>query len=174
MNLTKWFLIATFSTLSINAYAAGCPADLPESARAAVEQDNWKILDPFDLQQVDAKIFRNNHQGQCPGIAMGNFYPRADSSYLIALVQTDDKKNLTEKLVLVTQKKGRTDTSVVVPPTQVEKPSVVWKLVPGHYVGIDGTRAHISRDSFIYEQVNSTATQYYYDGSHLKSFVISR
>jgi hypothetical protein len=174
MNLTKLLLIATFSALPISAHAAGCPTDLPESARAAVEQDNWKILDPFDLQQTDAKVFKNNHQGQCPGIAIGNFYPKADSSYLIALVQSDGQNNLTEKLVLVTQKKGRTETAVVIPPTQVTKPSVVWKLAPGHYAGVDGTHAHISRDSFIYEQINATAKQFYYDGSHLKSFLISR
>lgn len=174
MNLPKWLLIAIFVTISTHARAELCPTDLPESARAAVEQDNWKILQPLDLSIADAKIFRNTHQGQCPGVAVGNFYPKADSSFLVALIQQDNHNNLTEELVLVTMKKGQTETTVAIPPTQVTKPSVVWKLGPGHYAGIDGTRAHITRDSFVYEQIISTAKQFYYDGTHLRSFVISK
>jgi len=174
MNLPKWLLIALLLAVTARTRAESCPTDLPDSARAAVEKDNWKILQPLDLPITDAKMFRNAHQGQCPGVAAGNFYPKADSSFLVALIQQDDPKTLTEKLVLVTLKKGQMQTAEAIPPTQVTKPSVVWKLAPGHYAGIDGTRAHLSRDSFVYEQIVSTATQFYYDGSHLRSFVISK
>jgi hypothetical protein len=174
MNFPKWLVLAMFAVISTHAFAEGCPSDLPESARAVVEQGNWKVVQPLDLPVSDARIFKNAHQGQCPGVAAGNFYSKADSSFLVALIQQDSQNNLIEKLVLVTLKKGRMDTIETIPPTQVTKPSVVWKLPPGHYAGVDGTRAHISRDSFVYEQVISTATQYYYDGSHLRSFIISR
>ena len=174
MNLKAWLLVATLAVFSTQTRADGCLADMPDSARAAVEQDNWKVLQPLDLTMSDAKIFKNAHQGQCPGVAAGNFHPKADSSFLVALLHQDEQKNLTENLVLVTRKKGRTETEVVVPPTQVTEPSVVWKLAPGHYVGVDGTRAKISRDSFIYEQIDSSARQFYYEGNHLLSFVISR
>jgi len=49
----------------------------------------------------------------------------------------------------------------------------VWKLPPGHYAGVDGKRASISRDSFVFEKVASSATQFYYQGSKLQSFIIS-
>ena len=52
--------------------------------------------------------------------------------------------------------------------------AVVWKLPRGRWRGIDGTIASISQDSFVSEQIISTATQYYYDGKHLKSFPLSR
>lgn len=174
MKLKTWLLIATFAMISAQARAEGCLSDMPDSARAAVELDNWKILQPLDLSMADAKIFKNAHQGQCPGVAAGDFFPKADSSYLVALVQQDGQKNLTEKLVLVTLKKGRTETEVVIPPAPVTIPSVVWKLGPGHYAGVDGTHTKLSRDSFVYEQIDSSAKQFYYEGSHLHSFVISR
>ena len=174
MNLPKCLLIALLLAVSTHSRAEGCPTDLPDSARAAVEQDSWKILQPLDLPMADAKMFKNAHQGQCPGVAAGNFYPKADSSFLVALIQQDDNKNLTEKLVLVTLRKGQMETAEAIPPTPVTKPSVVWKIGPGHYAGIDGARAHISRDSFVYEQIVSTAKQFYYDGTHLRSFVISK
>ena len=62
---------------------------------------------------------------------------------------------------------------ILVNPMQVATPSVVWKLQPGHYAGVDGTRVHLSRDSFVYEEIASSAKQFYYKGTHLDSFPIS-
>ena len=64
--------------------------------------------------------------------------------------------------------------SVIIPPAAVNAIAVVWKLPRGRWRGIDGTIASISHDSFVSEQIISTATQYYYDGKHLKSFPLSR
>jgi hypothetical protein len=64
-------------------------------------------------------------------------------------------------------------TEVVVSPFEVTTPFVVWKLPRGHYAGVDGKSAEISRDSFVFEKVASSAKQFYYHGSHLESFVIS-
>ena len=99
MNLPKWLIVALFVVISTQVRAEGCPSDLPESARAALEQGNWKVLQPLDLPIADAKIFKNAHQGQCPGVAAGNFYPKGDSSFLVALIQQDAQNNVTEKLV---------------------------------------------------------------------------
>jgi hypothetical protein len=146
---------------------------MPESLKSSVEQDNWKIVQPGDVPQDDWKLWKNTHQGQCPGVAVGNFFPKADSSYIIALIQQDSQKRLLEQVLLVTLKKGQPSTAVVVSPILVTGPSFVWKLPPGHYAGVDGTKASISRDSFVYEKVASSAKQFYYQGSNLKSFVIS-
>jgi hypothetical protein len=146
---------------------------MPESLKSTVEQDNWKIVQPGDIPQDDWKLWKNTHQGQCPGVAVGNFFPKANSSFVVALVQEDDQKKMLEKLLLVTLKKGQSATEIVVSPIQVASPSVVWKLPPGHYAGVDGTKAGISRDSFVFEKVASSAKQFYYQGSHLQSFAIS-
>jgi hypothetical protein len=147
---------------------------MPGTMKSTVEQDNWTILQPQDLPIGDLKIWKNAHPGQCPGVAVGNFFPKADTSFLVALIQGTDPKNLQEKVLLLNQKKDRSETIVIVSPTLVNTPSVVWKLPPGHYAGIDGTKAAISRDSFVVQTINSTAEQFYYQGSRLRSFVISR
>ena len=172
----RFNLILAVMVLSIaatQARAADCLSNLPESLRSTVEQDHWKILSPFDLPTDDWKLWKNAHQGQCPGVAVGNFYPKTDSSFIVALIQGDDPKNLLEKIVLLTEKKGQLITEIVVNPIQTASLSVVWKLSPGHYAGVDGKRASISRDSFVYEKIASSATQFYYQGSNLKSFPIS-
>jgi hypothetical protein len=172
-SLTRAILIAMLVSVSAHARAEDCLSGLPDSLRSSVEQDHWKILSPFDIPTADWKLWKNAHQGQCPGVAVGNFFPKTDSSFVVALIQGDDSKNLLEKVVLLTEKKGQTITEIVVSPTQVAGPALVWKLPPGHYGGVDGTRADISRDSFVFEQVASSAKQFYYKGNHLNSFPIS-
>jgi hypothetical protein len=172
-NLARWILIAMSFLVSAHLRAEDCLSGLPDTLRSAVEQDHWKILSPFDIPSNDWKLWKNTHQGQCPGVAVGNFFPKADSSFVVALIQGEDPKNLLEKVVLLTEKKGQTITEIVVNPVQVAGPSLVWKLPPGHYAGVDGKRAAISRDSFVFEKVASSATQFYYQGSKLQSFIIS-
>jgi hypothetical protein len=172
-NLIRWTLVAVLFSASTHARAEDCLSGLPESLRSAVEQDHWKILSPFDIPSADWKLWKNAHQGQCPGVAVGNFFPKTNSSFVVALIQGDDPKNLLEKVVLLAEKKGQPITEILVNPAQVASPSLVWKLPPGHYAGVDGKRAEISRDSFVFEKVASSATQYYYHGSKLQSFIIS-
>jgi len=173
MNLARGILIAILLSVSTNVWAEDCLSGLPDSLRSSVEQDHWKILSPFDIPTNDWKLWKNAHQGQCPGVAVGNFFPKTDSSFVVALIQGEDPKNLLEKVVLLTEKKGQTITEIIVNPAQVASPSLVWKLPPGHYAGVDGKRAAISRDSFIVEKIASSATQFYFQGSKVQSFVIS-
>jgi len=174
MGLSKWILIAALFAVSAHTYAEPCLSGLPDSARAAVEQDNWTIVQREDLSEADQRVWKNGHPGECPGVAAGNFSPRAKSSFIVALIQRDFQKNLTEKVVLVTMKKDRSETELAVTTISIATPYVVWKLPKGRYLGIDGTKASISRNSFVFEKLVGPASQYYYDGSRLKTFVISR
>lgn len=175
MTLPKLALIAIVCLIvaPTHARALDCLNGMPETFKSAVEQDNWKIVEPGDIPTDDWKLWKNAHQGQCPGVAVGNFFPKTNSSFIVALIQGDDAKGFLEKVVLVTTKKGQTITEIVVNPIQTKTPSVVWKLPPGHYAGVDGTTAGISRDSFVVEKVSASASQFYYQGSNLKSFSIS-
>src|SRR5260370_17348164 len=154
-NLRRAILIATLLSASPHLRAEDCLSGLPDTLRVAVEEDNWKTLSPFDMPSNDWKLWKNAHQGQCPGVGAGNFYPKTDSSFVVALIQGEDPKNLLEKVVLLTEKKGQTVTEIVVNPVQAATLSVVWKLPPGHYAAVDGKRASISRDSFAFEKVAS-------------------
>lgn len=174
MKLNKWVIVAILVSSAVHSRAESCLNSMPDSVRSTVEQDNWTILQPQDLPGADLKIWKNAHPGRCPGVAIGNFFPKADTSFLVALIQGKDPKNLLEKVLLIAQKKDRSETMVVVSPIQIISPSVIWKLSPGHYAGIDGTKAAISRDSFVVQTINSSAKQFYYQGTRLQSFVISR
>jgi hypothetical protein len=176
MGLVKsvfFVLTVVFLSASSRLWAQDCLNGLPMSLQSTVEQGGWKIVQPGDVPMDDWKLWKNAHQGQCPGVAVGNFFPKADSSYIVALIQEDGDKRFLEQVLLVAMKKGQPVTEVAVSPVQVTSPSVVWKLGPGHYAGVDGSKASISRDSFIYEKIASSARQFYYQGSNLKSFVIS-
>ena len=170
--VAKSILAAIFFSASTHLQAQDCLSGLSDSLRSTVEQDNWKIVQPGDVPQADWKLWKNAHQGQCPGVAVGNFGPKADSSFVIALIQGDEK-NMLEQVLFVTTKKGQSATAVVVSPAHVTTPYVVWRIAPGHYAGVDGTTASISRDSFVYENVASTAKQFYYKGKGFESFTIS-
>jgi hypothetical protein len=124
MNLLKLILLALL--IPISAHAQDCLSNLPASLKSTLEQDNWKIVQPGDIPMDDWKLWKNAHQGQCPGVAPGNFASKDD--FAVALIQQDDQKKILEKLILVTQKKGQPITEVVVPPTQVTNAAVVWKL----------------------------------------------
>jgi hypothetical protein len=174
MSFYKGMLLAILTCLTTYSRAENCLSNLPQSVRSAVEQDNWTIVQPQDLSGNDPQIFRVNHPGECPGVSVGNFYPKGKSSFLVALIQKGDQKNQLEKLTLVFFKKNLPTTETVVLPTQVVDPYVVWKLRPGHYQDLYGKKTTISRESFVYEKLVGPATQLYYDGTHLKSFVISR
>jgi hypothetical protein len=174
MSLYKGMLLAIFICYGRYSQAENCLSNLPQSVISAVEQDNWTILQPQDLAGNDPQVFKVNHPGECPGVVAGNFYPKGKTSFLVATIQQDNQKNLLEKLTLVYIKKDHPITGVVVPPNQVAAPYVVWKLHPGHYQDLYGKKTTISRESFVYEKLVGPANQFYYDGTRLKSFVISR
>src|SRR5271154_5462721 len=100
MTVTKLLLAAIFFSISTHAWTQDCLSGLPESLRSTVEQDNWKIVQPGDVPQDDWKLWKNTHQGQCPGVAVGNFFPKADSSFVVALIQQRDQKTMLEQVLL--------------------------------------------------------------------------
>jgi hypothetical protein len=171
--LPRLILVAILFSIPANLRAQDCLSGLPDALKSAVEQDHWKIVSPFDIPSDDWKLWKNAHQGQCPGVAVGNFTSK-EPTYVVALTLGDDPKNLLEKVVFVSTKKGQPITEIVVSPVQVTTPSVVWKLPPGHYAAVDGNHASISKDSFVYEKIAGTATQFYRHGDKFESLLISR
>jgi len=174
MGVSQWILVAALFAVPACSYAEPCFNGLPGNLQAAVEQNNWKIVQREDLSDSDLRFWKDRHPGECPGVAAGTFSPRAKQSFIVALIQRDDEKNLLEKVVLVYQKKGQSQTEAAVTTMAVATPYVVWSLKKGRYLGIDGTKASISRDSFVYEKMVGPASQYYYQGSQIRTFVLSR
>lgn len=175
MSVFRWFLVALLAAAPACSLAQKpCLNGLPDTLRAAVEQNNWKIVEREDLSASDLRFWENRHPGECPGVAAGNFSHRAKQSFMVAVIQRDAQQNLLEKVVLVMEKKHKPLTEDAVTTMSIATPYVVWKLDKGRYLGIDGTKASISRDSFVYEKMVGPASQYYYKGDQLRSFVLSR
>ena len=60
---------ALLLSISTHLRAQDCLSGLPESIKSTIEQDNWKIVQPGDIPMDDWKLWKNTHQGQCPGVA---------------------------------------------------------------------------------------------------------
>lgn len=175
MSFSRWILIAALISLPACTRAQStCLNGLPDTLRAAVEQDTWKIVQYNDLSQADQRVWMNNHPTDCTGVAAGNFSPRAKQSFIVALIQRDGQNNLLEKVDLVYLKKNKPVVEDAISTLAVATPYVVWKLNKGRYLGIDGTKASIPRNSFVFEKLVGPASQYYYQGDRLRSFVLSR
>ena len=174
MSFSRWILIAALLVAPTCARSQSCLNGLPDTLRSAVEHDSWKIVQRDDLSDADQRVWKNNHPGDCAGVAAGNFSSQAKQSFIIALIQRDGQNNLLEKVDLVFLKKNQPVVEDAVTTLAVATPYVVWKLPKGRYLGIDGTKASISRNSFVFEKLVGPASQYYYEGNRLHSFVLSR
>jgi hypothetical protein len=172
MSLHNRILVATALLASSFAHAQSCQKALPEPVRASVEQYNWTIVHPEDLTESDLRSWKNSHPGLCPGVATGNFHHNSNPTYVIALIQKSGP-DIFEKVLVLTVKKQAANIEIVVPPTNVPNPFVVWTLPSRRYLGVDGANVNIPQDSFAYEQLVGASRQYYYDGSQLKSFQMS-
>ena len=172
MSLYKQILIATALFAPSFLQAQTCLNVVPDSLRLSVEQDNWNIVHPEDLSEADRRVWKVNHPGFCPGVATGNFHHNSNPTYVIALIQKTDQ-SVTEKVIVVTLKKKKTITELAVAPTQLPTPYVVWSLPPHRYLGVDGAKVTIPQASFAFEKLVGTSRQYYFQGSHLKYFLMS-
>jgi len=166
MSISKWILIATLLSAPTCSPAQACLKGLPQSLRAAVEQDDWKIVQPHDLAQPDLDVWNNTHLGECPGVAVGNHSPKAKQYFIVALIERDGPKNFIEKVLLVSRRQNQPVVKVAVPETTVTTPHVIW-LQKSYYLGIDPAP---SRDSFVFEKLAGPASQPIVQGSHIKSF----
>ncbi len=166
MSIAKWILSASLIALPAISPAQTCLKGLPTSVRAAIEQDEWTIVEPRDLPQPDLNIWNDTHLGDCPGVAVGAPSAKARPYYIVALIQRDGPHDFLEKVLLITRKQSQNVVKVVIPETTVVTPHVVW-LQKTQYLGIDPLPA---RDSFVFEKLTGPASQPIVQGSHIRSF----
>lgn len=156
-------------------YGENCVASLSDKAREVISEfHDWRVVKLTDLPADDRKLWENSHNGQCPGVAAGNF---SDDklSYAVALLRNQPSGELEEQLIVLLPEGNSFRRTVVVKPTTVVGPFVIWKVPPGKYQGVDKAKAvQIAHDSFIYEKIEAYARQYYYDDGHLRSIVTAK
>jgi hypothetical protein len=153
--------------------AQECASLVPEPGRnLVIGSGEWKILGTKDLPEDDAALWASAHSGKCPGVAVGDFTGSQTPAYAIALIRQEPSGKYVEQLALLIMK-GRTFSRVeVVSPKGVVGPFVVWTVPPGKYKGVDRQGVvSVRYDSFVYEKMEASATQYYYIDGHLRSLV---
>ena len=165
-----WLLILV--PLVNTCYGAACVSSIPDKACEVISNFNgWKIGKLTDLPADDQRLWTNSHDGQCPGVAAGHF-SEDKLSYAVALLRNQRSGGLQEQLVVLVPEGNSFRSQVVVKPTTVVSPFVIWKVPPGKYKGVDqDNTVQIAHDSFIYEKMEAYATQYYYDEGRLRSIV---
>jgi len=172
MKSLKTLCLLIHVPLSTICFGENCVSSLPDKAREAISDfHDWKVVKLTDLAADDQELWENSHYGQCPGVAAGNF-SEDKLSYAVALVRNQSSGGLEEQLIVLFPKGNSFKSTVVVKPTIVVGPFVIWKAPPGKYQGADKAGiVQIAHDSFIYEKMEAYARQYYYDDGHLRSIV---
>jgi hypothetical protein len=154
-----------------------CTALVGGAVREAISAElamGWRVVTPDDLPPDDRALWNRQHSGKCPGVSEGDFAGGGSRSYAIALLRAAAPSGYTEQLILVGSGGHHSSRLRVVAPTHVESPLVVWSRPPGRYTGWDGgPRIDVSADSFVYEKMEATATQYYFQHGQLHTLLVS-
>ncbi len=176
MRIRKVCALLCMPLLGATAQGRDCTA-LPTAARVALApelQQGWRIVATADLPSDDRALWHQYHPGQCPGVATGHFSNSDDVAYSIALLHSSSAGQYTEELLLLVPIRASYSLKTVVSRTRVVSPFVVWKLPPGRYKALYTKSAvFIPLDSFVYEKMEATATQYFMRDGHLRSILIS-
>ncbi len=169
---TLGFLLSLFLTVGV-CRAEECSSVVPESGhKLLADFPGWRIVLLNDLPTDDIGLWNAANRGRCPGVAVGNFVNEYAQSYAIALIRKNPSGKLEEQLLLLAPKGRTLSRLVVVRPTLVVSPFVVWRVPPGKYSGVDKDESvSVEHDSFVYEKIEATATQYYFVNGHLRSLL---
>ena len=165
MRFARAFLIVSISLKLCP--GADCGSLLP---RAFALPSGWRVVTLEDLPEDDRDLWGREHAGQCPGAVVGRFTDDSRYSYAVALLQSGPGGKLLEQLVAILPAGNRLSRVVLVKPTTVVSPFVVWAVPPGKYAGVDGAPAvSVPHDSIIYEKMEATANQFFYLDGRFRS-----
>ena len=173
MNISKALWLLLLIGFGNVCHGENCISQIPDGAREIVSGfRDWRIVTLTDLPADDQQLWQTSHNGRCPGVASGNFMGGTQPSYVIAMIHNQRSGKLLEQLLILIPEGKSFKRTILVKPTAVVSPFVVWKLSPGKYKGVDQEQSiEIPHDSFVYEKIEAFATQYYYDDGHLHSIV---
>jgi hypothetical protein len=152
-------------------YSVGCASLLPPAAQVKIEpmmRHGWRIVTFNDLPADDQALWKQYHVGKCPGVSEGRFRDAGKTSYAVALLKGHSPGKYIEQLRLIMPVSNSLSLISVVTPTQVSTPFVVWTVPPGRSTGMGGEPVvNLRTDSFVYEKMEASATQYYFRDGQL-------
>ena len=171
----RWIASAVMFGLSAlagsgQAFAADSCQPVPAAvSRYLTASPGWRLVEPRDLVPDDRALWGRHHAAACPGMAEVKLSGPKDRAFAIAVIKTSDGR-MRERLVLI--RKSRQPQ--VLTDIAGDAPSVVWKAGPGDARAFGtGKRIRIPNESFVFEKMEASATQYFLRSGKIETLLIS-
>ncbi|HTV84463.1 MAG TPA: hypothetical protein VME63_03615 [Dyella sp.] len=120
----------------------------------------WQVVRLEDLRSEDRDLWVKQHGIDCPGIFEAHLKSQTYKSFVLTIFKKN--RELQQILLIVDEGKGSHPVTVLDGPRKVAYLSVVSKMSPGAYWGVDGRKVDVSLDSVLYEAIEAGSTLYYF------------
>lgn len=136
----------------------------------------WRIKTAEDLEAYHQKLWSENKQNACPGIASGHFVSATAKEFTLLLVRGGLEKSGYKVVAFI----KTTDTSAVTP-TIVEDEKdqnservVIYRTAPGLYKDPENRRrVRIKRDGIVVEEMEAGASLHFWRSGRFEELITS-
>lgn len=144
----------------------------PEVVKSYLQSHpNWSVVTLDDLQSDDQKLWKENRNGLCPGLATVQLDQTNSPSYAVALLR-HDSSGTQEKLILLSGADKKNGERTLVDAVSISNPSVVYRVGPGRSYDAEKRKyIRLKYDSIVFEKLESTSTSFYFVGGKLLTLV---
>jgi hypothetical protein len=172
MKMLQWrahLLLAALSICACEQAAAQCDAGNHDVGAYLHAHSELSVVTLSDLPEDDQALWKKAHGDSCPGMVAVDLDGTGRRSFALALLQRVNGKNV-EQLVMLTG----AASNVLVEPTDVISPFVVWRANPGRFPNLlTGADVHIPHESIVYEKIEATSTLFYRSHGKIRSLLAS-
>lgn len=159
------------SALAILLWSTNASAQCDQAITKNFSSKYWSVVERTDLNDDDKVLWDKYHLGLCPGITTVVWGSDKRTYYALALLHKSGEGKVFEKLLLVDSityhVKARLSGAAA-----VSNPFVVWTAKAGTFADRrTGQIITIRGESVIYEEMESTATQFYMHRGRIRSLI---
>lgn len=155
---------------SPNATAGTSCANLPAAVNDYLHRHpEWAIVTADNLIDDDKKLWSHFHGRLCPGMAIADLDGSGRKFYALALRRRSNG-TAWEELVLIGPNGKQWTEKTLADPDKGDSVLVVWRAPRGKYYSYETNRHFwVRHDSIIYELMESSSIQYYFERGKLRS-----
>jgi hypothetical protein len=131
-------------------------------------QPGWEIESIADLAPDDQSLWQKYHPDTCPGLAHADLHGNGDTSYALVL-----EKNKQTRLIILLNDHGKLQQTLVGSgPTKSRY--VVHSAMPGTTYEFETRKRYdLKQQSFVFEIMEASAEQYYWQDGKLNLVLIT-
>jgi len=158
--------------------ASSCSALLPNPLLQEVEKRyrGWKIVDVGDLSSDD-QVLWNQTWGtkRCPGVAIGEFLAKGETSYGIALIRREGNADTVAEKLIHAQQKGNSYSMTELVSENNVPVGVVQKGEPGRYAYVydRNKNVNVKTDTILYIHLEASAIAFFFEAGKFSEVLIS-